>query len=124
MFGAKRKQSDMGFLFKTILAAVMIAFASWLAGRKPVLAGFIIALPLMSMLSIFFTYLEYKDMNKVNRFADSILVAVPLSLFFFIPFFLNKWLKMNFALTYTMGILLVLVAFLMHHFIFKSLFPR
>lgn len=114
----------MGFLLKTILSAVIIAFASWLAGRKPVLAGFMIAVPLMSMLSIFFTYLEYKDMNKVNQFADSILVAVPLSLFFFIPFFLNKWLKMNFALTYATGILLVPAAFLLHHFIFKSLFAR
>jgi len=75
----------MFFIFKIIFSGLLIALASWLAGKKPVLAGFIIALPLMSMLSIVFTYAEYRDMAKVNQFATSILVAVPLSLAFFIP---------------------------------------
>ena len=111
----------MNFLLKTILSSILIAFASWLAGRKPVLAGFIIALPLMSMLAIFLAYLEHRNMAKINQFAESILVAVPLSLLFFVPFILNKWLKMNFTLTYTSGIALVGIAFLIHHFIFKEL---
>jgi hypothetical protein len=110
----------MGFIVKTILSALIIAFASWLSGRKPVLAGFIIALPLMSMLAILFSYLEYRDMNKVNQFADSILVAVPLSLTFFIPFILNKWLKMGFVPTYLLAIACVFIAFFLHQFIFKS----
>lgn len=110
----------MSFLLKTILSAVIISFASWLAGRKPILAGFIIALPLMSMLSILFAYLEYKDMSKVNQFADSILVAVPLSLSFFIPFFLNKWLKLNFAMTYGLALLFITLAYFIHRIIFKT----
>ena len=110
----------MSFVLKTILSGVIISFASWLAGKKPVLAGFIIALPLMSILSIFFSYLEYRDMNKVNEFAASILVGVPLSLTFFIPFVLNKWLKMGFVPTYFLGIALLAFAYWGHGLIFKA----
>jgi hypothetical protein len=107
-------------ILKFIISGFLIVFASWLSGRKPVLAGFIIALPLMSMLAILFSYLEYRDMNKVNQFADSILVAVPLSLSFFVPFFLNKWLKLNFAMTYSLALLFVALAYFLHRFIFKT----
>lgn len=110
----------MWFVTKTILSGIIIAFASWLSGKKPVLAGFIIALPLMSMLSILFSYLQYRDMTKINEFALSILVAVPLSLAFFIPFVLNKWLKMPFSLTYFLAVVSVALAYALHHFIFRT----
>ena len=107
------------FLAKILISAILIAFASWLAGRQSILAGFIIALPLASMLSILFSYLEYRDMEKINQFAVSILTAVPLSLLFFIPFLLNKWLKMNFVWTYLTATGLLAVAYLIHHFVFR-----
>ena len=109
----------MWFFTKTLLSGILIAYASWLSGRKPVLAGFIIALPLMSMLSILFSYLEYRDMHKINQFAVSILVAVPLSLSFFIPFILNKWLRMNFVTTYLLAITALTLAYFIHSLIFK-----
>ena len=109
----------MPFILKSAVAGILIAFASKIAPRNPVLAGFIIALPLMSMLSILFTYFETKDMEKINQFAVSILLAVPLSLTFFIPFILNKWLKLNFGLTYALALLCLTVAYTLHHFIFK-----
>ena len=110
----------MWFLIKVILSGVVIAFASWLAGKKPILAGFIIALPLMSMLSILFSYWQYRDMAKINEFALSILVAVPLSLAFFIPFLLNRWFHLNFALTYILGIGFLAVAYSFHSLILKG----
>jgi hypothetical protein len=110
----------MGFVAKALISGAIIAFAAWLAGKRPVLAGFIIALPLMSMLAILFSYLEYKDMGKINQFALSILVAVPLSLFFFVPFLLNKWLKLNFVMTYSLAIGCVVAAYALHSFIFNK----
>ena len=114
----------MLFLTKAVISAVLIALASWLAGKKPVLAGFIIALPITSMLAIFFSYWQYRDMTKINQFAESILVAVPLSLTFFVPFLLNKWLKMGFATTYALAISCLVVAYFLHQLIFKSSFFR
>lgn len=111
----------MWFLIKSLLSGVLIAFASWLAGRRPILAGFLIALPLMSMLSIIFSYLEYRDMQKINQFALSILTAVPLSLSFFVPFLLNRWFKMSFPLTYALAVGSVALAYLAHSLIAKTL---
>ena len=114
----------MFFIFKIIISGVIIAYASWLAGRRPVLAGFIIALPLMSILSILFTYIQYRDMEKMNQFALSILVAVPLSLTFFIPFVLNRWLHLSFWLTYSCALGCVTLAYFAHHFLFKTILAR
>lgn len=101
----------MIFALKVIVSAVLISSASWLAGKKPVLAGLLIALPLTSMLGILFAYREHHDMAKINQFASSIFVAVPLSLTFFIPFLLNRWLKMNFAMTFGLGIALLVICY-------------
>ena len=118
-FEIKRKLS-MWFAIKTLLAGLIIAYASWLSGRKPILAGFIVALPLVSMISILLSYLEYKDMSKINQFAISIVVAVPLSLSFFVPFILNRWLKLGFWPTYLLAIGFVGLAYLLHSWILKS----
>jgi len=47
----------------------LFSFASWLSGRKPALAGFLIALPLSSLISLAFSYWEYRDMDKLNTYA-------------------------------------------------------
>ena len=49
------------FLFKVIAAGLIVAFSSWLAGQNPKLAGFIIALPLVSLIAILFSYYEHND---------------------------------------------------------------
>lgn len=110
----------MVFVLKVLISGLIIAFAAWLAGRRPVLAGFILAIPLVSILSIVLSYLEYRDMGKINQFAVSVFLAVPLSLSFFIPFLLNRWLKMNFTLTFTSGIACLAVVYLAYHLIAKS----
>ncbi len=107
------------FAFKVITSALIITGASWLSGKKPILAGFLIALPLMSILAILFSYLQYRDMHKVNQFAGAIFAAVPLSLCFFIPFLLNRWLKMNFVMTFGAGLLFLAAAYFIHSWIFQ-----
>ena len=108
------------FVLRTFVAAGLITFASWLSGKKPVLAGFLIALPLSSLISLVFSYYEYRDMDKLNQYANSILIAVPLSLVFFIPFLLNRWLKMSFGLTMLLAIGLLIAAYFIHTALLKS----
>lgn len=105
------------FVLKAAIAGLLIAFSSKLAGRNPLLAGFIIALPLSSVLSILFSYYEFRDMEKVNQFAVSILAAVPLSLVFFLPFVLNRWLKMGFTLTFIFALGLLAAVYFVHQWI-------
>ena len=107
----------MIFFGKVLLAALVIAFASWLSGKKPELSGFIIALPLASILALVLSYLEHKNTESSVIFAKSILVGVPVSYLFFLPFFFAKSLSMNFWLIYGLGILLLIIGYFVHKFI-------
>ncbi len=107
----------MIFLLKILLAATIIAFASWLSGKKPELSGFIIALPLASIIAIAFSYLEHKNAETTFAFAKSILIGVPVSYLFFLPFFFAKNIGMNFWFIYILGIALLMGGFFVHKYI-------
>ena len=105
------------FLFKILVASILISFTSWLSIKKPNLAGFLIALPLSTMIALSFSYIEFGDKEKSIAFAKSIVVGVPLSLTFFIPFFLSKSLNIGFWLTFFTGIVFLICSFFIHKFI-------
>lgn len=112
-------------IFKVLFSAGMIAFASWLAGKRPELAGFIIALPLMTLLVLPFNYAEYQDAENTAAFAKSIFVAVPLSLTFFIPFlFAQKIMPLapegyGFWIVYGLGLAFLTAAYFTHQWIMR-----
>tara|TARA_B100000965_G_C19498938_1_gene716533 strand:- start:524 stop:859 length:336 start_codon:yes stop_codon:yes gene_type:complete len=107
----------MIFIFKVLLAALIIAFASWLSGKKPELSGFILALPVASIIAIAYSFLEHRNTEKTVLFAKSILVGVPVSYLFFLPFFFAKNLNMNFWLIYGLGLILLLIGYVVHKYI-------
>ena len=107
------------FIVKAALAGILISLASWLANKKPILAGFIIALPLTSVLALILNYLEFQNSQKVVTFAKSIFFAVPLSLIFFIPFLFADKLKLSFWYLMGLGFLGLTLAFFIHKFIFS-----
>lgn len=104
----------MIFLTKIAISACVIAFSAWLSGKKPELAGFIIALPLATLLVLPFSYLEHQDPAASVRFAKSILAAVPLSLLFFVPFLLAERLAWNFWALYAGGLALLICGYVIH----------
>jgi hypothetical protein len=105
------------FIAKVVGAALIIAFASWLSGQNPKLAGFILALPLVSLIAIAFSYYEHNDIEKTILFTKSILVALPASYLFFLPFFFAKSLNMNFLMIYGAGLGLLIIGFFVHKYI-------
>lgn len=107
-------------VIKIALAAGIISFSSWLAGKKPELAGFIIALPLTTLLALAFSYGEYKDNAASVAFARSIFVGVPVSLLFFVPFLFAERLQLNFWQCYAIGIVLLAGGYFIHRFIVQS----
>jgi hypothetical protein len=108
------------FILKIFISALIIAAVSWFVGKNPTLAGFLIALPIMSLLAISFSYFQYRDMEKINQFASSIVVSIPLSLLFFVPFILNRWMKWAFIPSILLGFGLIFLGYLIHSRIFKS----
>ncbi len=111
----------MLFAFKIAFSATLIAFASWLAGKKPELAGFIIALPLTTLLVLPLSYLEFQEAEKAVTFAKSILVGVPVSLLFFVPFLLANKLAWNFWALYGAGLILLAAGYGVHRFVMNHL---
>lgn len=112
-------------VFKIGLSACVIAFASWLSGKRPDLAGFIIALPLVTLLALPFSYAEYQNAETSINFAKSIMVAVPLSLAFFIPFlFADKIMaampsEFGFWGIYGLGLVCLIGAYFAHQYAIK-----
>ena len=104
------------FTLKIVLAAIIIAFASWLSGQNPKIAGFIIALPLVSLIAIALSYYEHNDIEKTVLFTKSILIAVPVSYLFFLQFFFAKSFNMNFFLIYGTGLGFIIVGYFIHKY--------
>jgi hypothetical protein len=107
------------FISKIVIAGTLISLASWLADKKPVLAGFIIAFPIISILALTLNYLEFQNTSKSVTFAKSIFLAVPLSMFFFIPFLFAEKLKLSFGYLMVLGFLGLTLAFFIHKLVFS-----
>lgn len=106
-------------ILKTILAVTVIMFASWLSNKKPELAGFITALPLVSILAIAFAYNQHGDIGNTAQYARSIILAVPISWLFFLPFFLTEKFNLNFWISWTSGLILLVIGYFIHQLILK-----
>lgn len=112
-------------VFKIAVSACVIAFASWLSGKRPDLAGFIIALPLVTLLVLPFSYAEYQSAETSVTFAKSIMLAVPLSLTFFIPFLFARpimaLMPEGFAFwgLYGAGLLCLIASYFIHQYAIK-----
>jgi hypothetical protein len=104
-------------IFKILLAALVLTGASMLSGKRPEMAGFIMALPLATLLALPFSYAEYHDPAASVRFAQSIFIAVPLSLLFFVPFLLASKLHWNFWALYLSGVVLLAAGYFTHRWI-------
>ncbi len=109
------------FALKMVIAAGVIAFSSWLSGKKPELAGFIVALPLASLLALAFSYAEHRDSAASIAFAKSILIGVPVSYLFFLPFFLADRAGYGFLVSYVSGLILLVAGFFIHRYLTSAL---
>lgn len=96
---------------KIVISVSVISFASWLSKTKPEIAGIVTVLPLVSILAIAFSYGETKDLENTAIYARSILLAVPISWMFFLPFFFVGKIEAPFWAFYVSGIVLTAVAF-------------
>lgn len=106
-------------VLNTLVSAVVIGLVAWISRRYPVTAGFIIALPLATMLVLPLAYLQHRDPGSVFVMARSILVALPITLLFFIPFLLRD--RLSFWGAYALGCALLPIGYLAHRAIMRAL---
>ena len=105
---------------KTLLAAILISFVSWLSGKKTGLAGFLTALPLTTLLALAFSHMEWGDSKQSVEYAKSVFVAIPVSLFFFVLFHLAEKLDLNFWTCYSSAAGLLVVGYFMFRSLYRS----
>jgi hypothetical protein len=111
----------LAFWINVLVAALAISLSSWLSGRSPGLAGFLVALPLASLLVLPMSYFEHGDPEAAVALARSIFVAIPVSLLFFLPFLFAGRLGLSFWQAYGLGVVALPLGFLAHRAIVEGL---
>lgn len=106
-------------VLKITIAAFVISFAAWLSGKRPEMAGFITALPIVSILAIAFAYWQHHDAVQTAQYAKSIIVAVPISWLFFVPFFFMVKHDLNFWVCWGIGLALLVVGYFVHQWVMR-----
>jgi hypothetical protein len=62
---------------KVIVSAVIIGIVTELARRFPTYGGIVAALPLVSLLSLFWLYVQGEQIQNLNKFALGVLYGFP-----------------------------------------------
>ncbi|MBW1760848.1 MAG: hypothetical protein JRG67_00480 [Deltaproteobacteria bacterium] len=109
----------MLIVLNTLVSALAIGVAAWLSRRYPVTAGFVIALPLATLLVLPLAYLQHRDADSAFQMARSILVALPITILFFIPFLMRD--RFSFWGAYALGCALLPVGYFAHRAIMRML---
>ena len=104
----------MAVAINVVVSALVISFAAWLSRRFPGTAGFMVALPLATMLVLPLSHLEHGDAKNTMLLAKSILLAIPVTLTFFLPFLASERLGLSFWQAYAAGCLILPVGFFLH----------
>ncbi len=109
----------MLIILNTLVSALVIGVAAWLSRRYPSGAGFLVALPLATMLVLPMAYLQHRDPASVFQLARSILVALPITLLFFVPFLIRD--RLSFWGAYALGCALLPIGYFAHRAIMRAL---
>ncbi len=104
-----------------LVSAAAISFAAWLSGRFPATAGFIVALPLATLLVLPLSQLQHANPENTILLARSIFLAIPVSLAFFIPFLISDRVGLSFWQAYGLGCLILPLGYLVHRAVLRAL---
>jgi len=67
----------MSFLFKTIISALVIGLVTILAKYSPKYGGIVAALPLVSLLSLFWLKVQGEQTGNLSKFLFGVLYGLP-----------------------------------------------
>ena len=112
------------YFIKVFISSAIIVLVSEIAKKDNIIGGLIASIPIVSVLSMIWLYIDTSDINKVKALANGILWMIFPSMSFFIvlPILINCGIK--FYLSLTISILITMVCYLstisfMNYFGFK-----
>jgi hypothetical protein len=108
-------------VINVVLSALVVGVAAWLSGGFPRAAGFLVSVPLATMLVLPMAHLQHQDAEKTVAFAKSILIAVPVVMLFLLPFMLAVRFDLSFWLSCVLACLWLIPAFFLHRDLLRLL---
>jgi hypothetical protein len=99
------------YLLKLAMSLAVILASAEVAKRSPSLGAFIVALPLVSILSMSWLYWDTRDAAKVSAYAREIFFLVPVSLLFFVPFLFEPRSHWPYWANFSAGLAVMVLAF-------------
>ena len=112
------------YFIKVFISSAIIVLVSEIAKKDNIIGGLIASIPIVSVLSMIWLYIDTNDIDKVKALANGILWMILPSMSFFIvlPILINCGIK--FYLSLTISILTTMVCYLltisfMNYFGFK-----
>ena len=112
------------YFIKVFISSAIILLVSDIAKRDNLLGGLVASIPIVSVLSMIWLYIDTNDIDKVKALANGILWMIFPSMSFFIvlPILINYGIK--FYLSLTISILITMICYLltisfMYYFGFK-----
>lgn len=109
------------YLVKIVITTLLVVAISEIAKRSSLVAAVLASIPLISVLAMFWLYVDTRDTARVSALASSVfwLVLPSLVLFLTLPLLLkqglNFYLSMGIAIGLTGGSYILMLA-LLHHF--------
>lgn len=104
---------------KILISVAILLAAAEVAKRSSFWGALIVALPLTSMLAMFWLYWDTRDATRVSAFARDIFLLVPPSLLFFLPFLFEARSHWPFWLNFAVGAVLTAGAMIGMRFMLK-----
>jgi len=97
------------YIIKFVLSALIVVIVSEVSKRTGLLGALIASLPLVSILSIIWIYLETRDVAKIREFSVSVcwLVAPSIGFFVALPLCLQRfdfWVSLSIAMVFTIAL--------------------
>ncbi len=111
----------MSILINVVVSSLVISLAAWLSGRVPTIAGFMVAMPLATMIVLPLAWFQHGEAGNTVLLARSIFIAIPVSLLFFVPFLLSERLGLGFWQAYALGCAVLPLGFLAHQAVARHL---
>ena len=112
------------YFVKVFISSAIIVLVSEIAKKDNIIGGLIASIPIVSVLSMIWLYIDTNDIDKVKALANGILWMIfpSMSLFIILPILINCGIK--FYLSLTISILITMVCYLitisfMNYFGFK-----
>ena len=92
-------------IIKVLITAIVIVLAAEVAKRSSLLAGLIVSMPLITVLTLIWLYWDTKDIKQVSDLTNNTLLMILPSLTFFLFFPILLKLNLNFPVSMLIAII-------------------